>query len=92
MLVSNPAEKPASLTETQQLTRDSGSLLTRKIWLPKVAYDALPFFYLLAGVSALLTTFYISGWAWLLPHYLLFAVACLHLGVLVYRRRHRRKP
>ena len=91
MLVSNTAEKPAGLTETQQLTRDTGGFLSRRIWLPKVAYDALPFFYLFAGASALLTTFYISGWAWLLPHYLLFAVACVHLGALVYRRRHRRK-
>ena len=45
----------------------------------------------LAQISLFVATFYISGWAWLLPHYLLFAVACLHLGVLVYRRRHRRK-
>ena len=30
-----------------------------------------------------------SGWVWLLPHSLIFAVACLHMGVLVYRRRNR---
>lgn len=92
MIFSNTAEKPAGLTETQKLTGDARGFITRRIWLPKVAYDALPFFYLFAGFSALLTTFYISGWAWLLPHYLLFAVACLHLGVLVYHRRHRHKP
>jgi hypothetical protein len=92
MMFSNTAEKPAHLTETQQMTRDTGSLMSRKVWLPKLVYNALPFFYLVAGVSALLATIYISGWAWILPHYLLFAAACLHMGVLVYRRRHKRKP
>lgn len=91
MMFTDTAEKPAGLTETQQISRDTGNLMTRKIWLPKAAYDALPFFYLFAGVCALLATFYISGWAWLLPHYLLFSVACLHLGVVIYRRRRRPK-
>ena len=91
MMLSNTARKPANLSETQQMTRDAGRFMARKIWLPKMVYDALPYFYLFAGIGALLTTFYISGWAWLLPHYLLFAIACLHLGVLVHRRRHRRK-
>lgn len=92
MMLSKTAEKPANLTETQQMTRDAGRFMARKIWLPKAAYDSLPYFYLFAGLCALLATFYISGWAWLLPHYLLFAVACLHLGALVYRRRRRHKP
>ena len=91
MMLSNTARKPANLSETQQMTRDAGRFMARKIWLPKVVYDTLPYFYLIAGIGALLTTFYISGWAWLLPHYLLFSVACLHMGALVYRRRHRHK-
>lgn len=91
MMLSNTAQKPANLSETQQMTRNAGRFMARKVWLPKVVYDALPFFYLAAGIGALLTTFYISGWAWLLPHYLLFAIACMHLGALVYRRRHRQK-
>ena len=52
----------------------------------------LPYFYLFAGMSALLTTIYISGWVWVLPHYLLFAIACLHMGLLVHRRRNKPKP
>ncbi|NIV19003.1 MAG: hypothetical protein GWN47_11635 [Woeseiaceae bacterium] len=68
----------------------SGSLLWRKIWLPKFIYSALPFFYVIAGIAALLGTIYISDWFWILPHYLLFSVACVHLGIFVYRRRHRR--
>ena len=92
MMYSNAVEKPAHLSETQQITRDAGKFMSRKIWLPKALYNVLPYFYLFAGVSALLTTIYISGWVWVLPHYLLFAVACLHMGLLVHRRRNKPKP
>ena len=65
--------------------------MSRKIWLPKLLYNALPYFYIVAGVAALCATLYISNWFWILPHYLLFAAACLHLGLLVYRRRRRKR-
>lgn len=84
------ARKPESLTDTQEVTRDTGNLIARKIWLPKLFYDALPYFYLASGVAALLATLYISDWFWVLPHYLLFSVACVHLGITVYRRRNRK--
>jgi len=89
MMFSNTAVKPGPLSETQQITLDTGNLMSRKIWLPKLIYNALPYFYLFAGIAALLATMYISNWFWVLPHYLLFAAACLHMGILVYRRRHR---
>ena len=92
MMYSNAVEKPAHLSETQQITRDAGKLMSRKIWIPKVLYNVLPYFYLFAGISALLTTIYINGWVWVLPHYLLFAIACLHMGLLVHRRRNKLKP
>lgn len=92
MMISDTAEKPAHLSETQHITRDAGKFMARKVWLPKLIYTALPYFYLLAGAAALLATIYISGWAWVLPHYLLFGAACLHIGIVVYRRRHRRRP
>jgi Flp pilus assembly protein TadB len=88
-MLSNAGGKSADLTDTQELTRDTGSLVSRKIWLPKGLYDALPYFYLVAGAGAFLATLYISNWLWVLPHYLLFSAACLHLGVLVLRRRRR---
>jgi hypothetical protein len=81
--------KRAQLGETQRPTRDSGNFLSRKIWLPKLFYELLPYFYVIAGIAAFLATLYISEWFWVLPHYLLFSVACVHLGVLVYRRRRR---
>ena len=87
MIFSNTAGKPVNLSETQQVTRDAGKLMTRKIWLPKALYTILPYFYVVSGCAALLATLYISDWFWVLPHYLLFAGACLHMGILVYRRR-----
>lgn len=62
-------------------------LARRKIWIPRILYDALPWFYLLAGVGAFLATLYINAWFWILPHYVLFSVACVHLGLLIMRRR-----
>ena len=61
--------------------------MTRKIWLPKALYRALPAFYILSGILALLATIYISAWFWVLPHYLLFSAACIHMGLLIVRRR-----
>ena len=88
-MLSNAAPGPSSLSETQRVTRTTGKVITRKLWLPKLLYDALPYFYLGAGVAAFLATLYISEWFWVLPHYLLFSAACIHLGVLVIRRRRR---
>ena len=90
-MLSNAGTKSGSLADTQEVTRSTGSLISRKIWLPKAIYDALPYFYLVAGIAAFFATLYISTWLWILPHYLLFSAACLHLGVLVLRRR-RRSP
>jgi len=88
MMFSDAARKPTSVSHTQKATKTNGSLLSRKIWLPKALYAALPYFYLVTGVSALLATLYIGHWIWILPHYLLFSAACLHMAVLIFRRRH----
>ena len=88
-MLSNAGTNSTSLSDTQEVTRSTGSVVSRKIWLPKAIYDSLPYFYLVAGVAAFLATLYISNWLWVLPHYLLFSAACVHLGVLVLRRRRR---
>ncbi len=88
-MLSTATRNEASPTDSQDVARKAGSLVSRKIWLPKLLYDALPYFYLVSGIAAFLTTLYISEWFWVLPHYLLFAAACLHLGFFVYRRRRR---
>ena len=86
-MLSSAGSKSSNLTGTKEVDRDTGSLLSRKIWLPKAIYDALPYFYLVAGIVAFLATLYISHWLWVLPHYLLFSAACVHMGLLVLRRR-----
>jgi hypothetical protein len=91
-MLSTASGKPAELTDTQEMTRDTGRLISKKIWLPKLIYDALPYFYLASGFAAFFATLYISEWFWLLPHYILFSAACIHLGLLVYRRRRRPPP
>jgi hypothetical protein len=88
-MLSTAAGKSAELSDTQEITRDSGRLISKKIWLPKLIYDALPYFYILSGFLAFLATLYISDWFWVLPHYILFLAACIHLGIIVYRRRRR---
>ncbi len=91
-MISTVARKPMALSETQQVTRNAGRLATKKIWLPKFLYDVLPYFYLASGFAAFFATLYISEWFWVLPHYLLFSAACIHLGFIVYRRRRSRQP
>ena len=88
-MLSTAAGKPSELTETQEISRDTGRLISRKIWLPKLVYNALPYFYLFSGFAAFLATLYISEWFWVLPHYIHFSAACIHLGIMVYRRRRR---
>ena len=54
------------------LKRTFTHFITKKIWLPKVVYDTLPYFYLIAGVAAIVATIYIDEWYWVVPHYVLF--------------------
>lgn len=88
-MLGTAAGKATGLTDARRGARNKTSLISRKIWLPKLLYDSLPFFYLAAGLAAFFATLYISDWFWVLPHYLLFSIVCIHLGVIVYRRRHR---
>ena len=86
-MLSKAAPKQMDLTATQRLTRRVEDIATTRIWLPKLLYDSLPWFYLFAGLLALVATLYVSEWFWVLPHYLLFSAACLHLAFAVYRKR-----
>lgn len=86
------AGKSAPLEQTQSISSVAAQAATRKIWLPKFLYDAIPYFYLVAGLSAFVATLYVSEWFWVLPHYLLFSAACVHLGYLILRRRKQDEP
>lgn len=87
----NTAKDMSELSITRALVLRAGRLATRKIWLPRLVYDSLPYFYLIAGFAAIFATLYISEWFWVLPHYLLFSAACLHLAFVVSRRRRERR-
>lgn len=86
-MASSAAPKQVDPGETQNLTRSLEKLATKKIWLPKLLYDSLPYFYLLAGLAAFFAALYISEWFWVVPQYILFSAACLHLAFAVFRRR-----
>ena len=86
-MLTKTAPKKLILSATQELARKAGGFVSRKIWLPKVIYDCIPYFYLTAGFAAFFATLYISDWFWILPHYILFSAACLHFSFAVYRRR-----
>lgn len=89
-MLSTAAGKATTQSNARPRRRGSTSLASRRLWLPKLIYDALPYFYLASGLAAFYATLYITEWFWILPHYVLFSFVCLHLGVVVYRRRHRR--
>ena len=91
-MLSTAARKASNLTDTQLRKVEKDSLVGRRIWLPKLLYDLLPYFYLVSGGAALFATLRVSEWFWVIPHYLLFAAACFHLGIAVYLRRHRKSP
>ena len=87
-MLSTAAGKATTHTDRRRRGRKKNRLTSRKIWLPKLIYDALPYFYLVSGLVAFFATLYITEWFWVLPHYVLFSFVCLHLGVIVFRRRH----
>ena len=86
----NAAGKATLGSDFAEGGRSLAFFLRRKVWLPRLLYAALPYFYVLSGLAAFLATFYIVEWFWILPHYVLFSVFCVHIGILVYRRRHRK--
>lgn len=88
---SNAAGKASPDSDISSVGRHTVEFLRKKIWLPKLIYSAVPYFYLVAGFSALLATFYIAEWFWVLPYYLLFSFASLHIGIIIFRRRRLRR-
>ncbi|HEX7062254.1 MAG TPA: hypothetical protein VF200_09795 [Woeseiaceae bacterium] len=89
MTTPRTAQRQLASTAAEDIARTAEKLATKKIWLPKLLYDGLPWFYLSAGILAFLATVYVSTWLWVVPHYLLFSLACVHLGLVVLRKRQR---
>ena len=87
LMAGKAADDTPDLTCTQSVALEAGELLGRRLWLPRFVYAILPWFYTGSGLFALLATVYISDWYWVVPHYLLFSAACIHMGIAVFRRR-----
>lgn len=87
----NAAGNARQAADVTGIGHSIAAFLCRRIWLPKLIYGAVPYFYIAAGLAALLATFYIPEWFWVVPHYLLFAVACMHIGIIIFRRRRDRR-
>ena len=85
----------------QHLRRNNASrlirnLLLRKLWLPRIVYETLPFLYLFLGLTALASAMHLQDWTWILPYAILLSLICLHAGLalitLRYRYRYRKHP
>ena len=74
----------------QQIRR----LLLRKLWLPRIVYEALPYLYIALGVVALTSALFSPDWTWVLPYVVLLGLICLHAGLAIaaLRYRFRRRP
>jgi hypothetical protein len=64
-------------------------ILFRRLWVPRFAYEAIPFLYLAAGGVALWSAIRLPGWTWILPYVALFGLACLHAGIALVALRYR---
>jgi len=69
------------------LSHECTQIISRRIWLPTLLYRLLPLFYIAVGTAALISTFYVSEWYWLVPHGLVLGAVCLHLGLSLLRKR-----
>jgi Flp pilus assembly protein TadB len=56
------------------------------MWLSKPIYEAVPYFYLVAGLCALLASLYLNYWYW--PTIgLIVGFACIIGGLVIWLRR-----
>ena len=63
--------------------------LLRKLWLPRVVYEALPYLYILFGITALASAMYTPSWFWILPYVFLLGLVCLHTGLALAALRYK---
>lgn len=82
----------ASAKSSRDYGRRIRQLLFRRLWLPRIVYEALPYLYIVLGVAALGSAMFTPDWTWILPWAILIGLICLHAGLalvaLRYRVRH----
>jgi hypothetical protein len=88
MPLSKPFEAPAADGWQSFLERARGILL-QKLWLPRGVYESLPFIYIILGLVALGSAFFMPGWVWILPYAVLMGLICLHAGLIIVALRYR---
>lgn len=71
------------------MSRSSWARLQRRIWLPRVLYEALPWLYLGTGGAALAGGLFGSEGGWYYPYLALFGLAVLHGALWVATARYR---
>lgn len=71
----------------QSIGQSIGRFLQQKIWLPKIMYELVPYFYLTNGFGALWAIVYVTDWFWFLPVSIISAIACFHLAHRVFLLR-----
>ena len=64
-------------------------LLARRIWLPRMLYEALPYIYIFSGLVALVSALYLPGRTWIVPWGIILGLASIHLGLRIAALRHR---
>lgn len=64
-----------------------GRFLQQRVWLPKIMYNLVPYFYLTNGVGALWATVHVTDWFWFLPVSITSATACFHLAHRIFSLR-----
>lgn len=79
--------KDKSQSTTQVISQSVAKIALRRIWLPGILYECLPYFYVLAGFAALFATLYINAWYWMVPHWILFCGLAVHAGIRLLTRR-----
>lgn len=84
---SKSAAKHQDFTTTQIIAERAMAIAKRRVWLPALVYECLPYFYITAGFAAVFATLYIAEWYWVVPYYLLLAALAIHAGIMVWRRR-----
>ena len=93
-MLTSSTTSPAAAAKSGLIARIS-QVLSRKLWLPRALYEALPYCYVVAGTAALLSALYLPGWTWILPYLVLIGAISLHTGLAVltlrWRLRHPRK-
>lgn len=82
-------EQPRQRRSTNRIR----GVLLRKLWLPRVVYELLPYMYMLLGVGALISAVLTPDWTWVIPYIALVGLICLHagLGIVALRYRFRRR-